>query len=512
MSPLETLAQVRADTTAATPRAASRAVDACAVVVFGGAGDLAKRKIVPALYNLARDGALPAKFALLGTGRTEMSNDAFRDLHREATGRYSRTGLDAGTWSRFAPALDHLTGDYSDPGTFARLRDWIGRADRERGTAGNRLFYCATPASGFGEILEGLAGAGLLHPAGARRGPWSRVVVEKPFGRDLASARELDDLIATKLDESQVFRIDHYLGKETVQNILVFRFGNAIWEPIWNRKFVEYVEVTAAEEIGIEGRGSFYDQTGVLRDIVQNHLLQVLALCAMEPPVALGADDVRDQKDSVFRSLRPFACADLERRLVLGQYRGYRDEPKVARDSTTPTFAALELFIDNWRWQGVPFYLRAGKRLAKRVTEIAVHFRSVPHFLFSRESPCGFDPNVLCLRIQPDEGITLRFGCKPPGEQLVSRCVTMDFSYARGFEAPVHEAYERLLLDVMRGDATLFWRRDEVEHAWEFVTPILEATATCGRDLVLPYEPGSAGPPEADELLRRRGHAWRPLA
>ncbi len=335
-------------------------------------------------------------------------------------------------------------------------------------------------------------------------------MVEKPFGHDLASARELDELISEKLDENQVFRIDHYLGKETVQNILVFRFGNTIFEPVWNRKYVDHVQVTAAEEIGIEGRGSFYDATGVLRDVVQNHLLQVLALCAMEPPISLAQDEVRDAKSLVFRSLRPFKPGDIGNSLVLGQYRGYRDEPKVARDSITPTYAALKVYIDNWRWQGVPFFVRAGKRLTKRVTEIAVHFKSIPLCLFTPEEACRFEPNVLTLRIQPDEGITLRFACKPPGDELISRNVLMDFSYARGFDAPVHEAYERLLVDVIRGDETLFWRRDEIEEAWAFMTPILDAVASGGRELVYPYEPGSAGPHEADELIAD-GRVWREL-
>jgi glucose-6-phosphate 1-dehydrogenase len=512
MIPRDSSAQVIAETSAPALEAPPRAIDSCAVVVFGGAGDLARRKLIPALYNLSRDGALPKDFALVGTGRTEMSSEAFRALHREATAHFSRTPLDPGAWDRFAASLEYVSGDYGNPALFSRLRDWLGRSDREHGTGGNRLFYCATPSSGFPEILDGLVAAGLLYKLDrGKRTPWSRVVIEKPFGHDLASANELDNRLASKLDESQVFRIDHYLGKETVQNILVFRFGNTIFEPLWNRKYIDHVQVTAAEEIGIEGRGRFYDETGVLRDIVQNHLLQVLALCAMEPPASLGADEVRDQKALVFRSLRPFKRGDVERRLVLGQYRGYREEPHVAPDSRTPTYAALEVYIDNWRWQGVPFYLRAGKRLAKRVTEIAVRFQQIPLCLFTPADACRFEPDVLCLRIQPDEGITLRFACKPPGDVLAPRNVTMDFSYARGFDAPVHEAYERLLLDVMRGDATLFWRRDEVERSWEFMTPILEGVASSKRDLVHPYEPGSEGPSEADALIDRQGRFWREL-
>jgi glucose-6-phosphate 1-dehydrogenase len=358
-------------------------------------------------------------------------------------------------------------------------------------------------------ILHGLTGSGLIakqEDANAR--PWSRVVIEKPFGRDLGTSRELNRLALDSLDETQLFRIDHYLGKETVQNLLVFRFGNAIFEPLWNRKYVDHVQVTAAEDMGIEGRGKFYDETGVVRDIVQNHLLQVLALCAMEPPVSFESEEIRDEKAQVFRSLKKLAGGEVEERVVLGQYRGYRDEPHVARDSTTPTYAALKVFIDNWRWQGVPFYLRAGKRLAKRVTEVAIHFQSVPLLLFEHKGD-PLEPNVLILRIQPDEGIGLRFMCKVPGDDLALSKVSMDFGYAQSFQKPVQEAYEHLLLDCMRGDQTLFWRRDEVSRAWEFVGPVLEGGARCPVEM---YDPGSGGPSRADALLARDGRKWRPLA
>lgn len=507
MTPVEAVARVVPEP--AAPGRSSRAVEPCALVMFGGTGDLARRKLVPALYDQFREGALPRGTSVLGVARRPLSPEAFRALHRETTGRFSRTGLDEAAWKRFAASLDYLALDPGDAASVGSLGEWLARAERERGTSGNRLYYLSTPPGAAPGILDALLASGLLRRGGRAR-PWARVVLEKPFGRDLASASELDTKIQSALDESQVFRIDHFLGKETVQNIVVFRFGNEIFEPLWNRQHVEHVEVTAAEEIGIEGRASFYEDTGVLRDIVQNHLLQVLALCAMEPPVSTAADDLRDQTALVLRSLRPFGPEDVERRLVLGQYRGYRDEPEVARDSRTPTYAALQVFVDNWRWQGVPFYLRTGKRLAKRVTEIAVHFRPIPLCLFG-EQACRFERNVLVLRIQPDEGVTLRFACKPPGDELVARSVTMDFSYASGFDAPVHDAYERLILDAMRGDATLFWRSDAVLRAWELVTPILEATEKRGVDVVRPYEPGTAGPPEADALLARAGHCWRPL-
>ncbi|MBI3726430.1 glucose-6-phosphate dehydrogenase [bacterium] len=491
--------------------ATGRAPEPCALVIFGGTGDLARRKLVPALYNLSRDGALPDGVSVIGIGLDAWTPDAFRATHREATAKFSRSKpLDEKAWESFARRLDYLSGDLAEASTYAALGEKLKEGESQ-GTRGNRLFYCAVPASVFPVILRGLVQAGLIRKveeAGAS--PWQRLIIEKPFGRDLQTSRELNRLAADSLDESQLFRIDHYLGKETVQNLLVFRFGNAIFEPLWNRKYIDHVQVTAAEDMGIEGRGRFYDETGVVRDIVQNHLLQVLALCAMEAPVSFEADEIRDEKAQVFRSLRPFAPSDVDERVVLGQYRGYREEPNVGSASCTPTFAALKVFIDNWRWQGVPFYLRAGKRLAKRATEVAIHFQSVPLLLFKNEGGArGVEPNVLVIRIQPDEGITLRFACKVPGEGLKVSGVSMDFSYAQGFNVPVHEAYEHLLLDTLRGDATLFWRRDEVSRAWEFVGPILEAGARCS---VFPYEPGSAGPKEADALLARDGRAWRPLA
>ncbi|MEW6743599.1 MAG: glucose-6-phosphate dehydrogenase [Planctomycetota bacterium] len=484
------------------------------LVIFGITGDLARRKLVPALYNLEREGLLPQGLAVLGFSRRATSVDSLRrDLH-DATTRYSRTQpLDEIVWRRFAARLDCAAGSYDDAASFASLRTSIEQIDRSRDTRGNRLFYCATPPSAFPPILEQLAGAGLLYRVEAgQREPWSRVVVEKPFGHNLSSARELNQLVSRLLDESQVFRIDHYLGKETVQNILVFRLGNTIFEPLWNRKYVDHIQITAAESIGVEGRGEFYESTGVLRDIVQNHLLEVLSLCTMEPPLSFRADDVRDQKLQVLRALRPIGGDEVHEHVVCAQYRSYRQEPGVAAASRTPTFVAMKLFVDNWRWQGVPIYLRAGKRLARRLTEVAVHFHGIPLCLFGSDEVCRrIEPNVLTLRLQPDEGISLRFASKVPGEELSIGSVTMDFNYAKSFQREPPEAYERLLLDGLRGDQTLFTRSDAVERSWAFITPILEELE--GRCGPLPiYEPGSDGPAEAQHLIERAGRLWRSLA
>ncbi|HEY5658035.1 MAG TPA: glucose-6-phosphate dehydrogenase [Myxococcota bacterium] len=482
----------------------------CALAILGISGDLAKRKLIPALVNLLTDELLPENLAVVGVGRRALDLEALRAQLRDGVQRFSRRQpMDDAAWQRVAERLFYVAGDYGAAETYQRLGAQLADIDRTLGTQGNRLFYLATPASAFSDIIRRLGG-GLLHPPG--RTPWSRVIVEKPFGHDLESARQLNDIAAGVLDETQIFRIDHYLGKETVQNILVLRFGNAIFEPMWNRKYVDHVEITASEALGLEGRGRFYDETGALRDMVQSHLLQVLSLVAMEVPVSFRADDVRDQKVAVFRSLRPLAGDAALSNTVRAQYRGYREEPDVAPDSRTPTYVALRVMLDNWRWQGVPFYLRTGKALAARATEVAIHFHPVPLCLFGRDDVCQrLEPNVLTLRIQPEEGLSLRITSKIPGQDLAVGGVHMRFDYASGFDQQPQEAYERLLLDALRGDATLFWRRDALEQAWGYVTPILEAWEREPEAALATYERGSDGPAEADQLLAREGRLWSPI-
>ncbi|UCF68813.1 MAG: glucose-6-phosphate dehydrogenase [Acidobacteriota bacterium] len=482
----------------------------CTFLLFGATGDLARRKLYPALYRLAAAQLLPERFVILGLARTEQSALEFRRMVRDALAEHlGSAGVASGVWQRFEAALDYARLPSGDDQDYRQLARQLHGIERDRGTEANRMAYLATPPSAFGPILRSLARAELIHPSGGT--PWTRVVIEKPFGRDLDSARQLNRGLAGVLDESQIYRIDHYLGKETVQNILVFRFGNAFLEPLLNRKYVDHVQITAAEPIGIGTRGRFYDKTGVVRDIVQNHLLQLVALTAMEAPLSFGADDIRDAKLHVLRSLRPICEQDVARCVVAGQYDGYRNERDVASDSNTPTYVAIQAMIDNWRWQGVPFYLRAGKSLGAKCTEIAIQLQSIPLCLFPSAEVCErIHPNVFTLRIQPDEGIRLSFATKVPGYETEIGEVTMDFSYERSFDEPLEDAYQRLLLDAMRGDPTLFDRQDAVEQAWRWVTPILQQLESSGQSPVI-YAPESAGPRQADELLWRDGRAWRPL-
>lgn len=483
----------------------------CVMVIFGASGDLAKRKLLPALWALNEAQQLPPGFSIVGIARSELSHDEFRQQLRDSI-THDLT-VDATMLDTFLQGLFYVSGTFDQPSVYEKLKSVLDQIDRERGTAGNRMYYLATPPSFFPVITEQLGQAGLVSDA-ATGGGWTRVVIEKPFGRDLATARELNRVVHSVFDEAQVYRIDHYLGKETVQNILHFRFANAIWEPIWNRRYVDHVQITVAEDLGVETRGGYYEEAGIVRDMLENHMLQLLTLTAMEPPVSFDADAVRDEKVKVLRGMRPFDPERVQAEVVRGQYGtgwiggkrvpGYRQEQKVAPDSQTATYVAATFYIDTWRWEGVPFYLRSGKRLPKRVTEIAVQFRPVPHLLFGPT-----DPNVLAIRIQPDEGISLQFEAKVPGPTPRHRPVAMDFRYGTAFATAPAEAYQRLLLDVMLGDSTLFARRDEVEAAWTLVAPILDTWAATPAADLPNYDSGTWGPESADLLLETVGRRWR---
>jgi glucose-6-phosphate 1-dehydrogenase len=491
------------------------------VVIFGASGDLTRRKLLPALYALRLEDRLPAAFTVVGVARRPLGDDEFRRQMREGVARHGRTGPpEPAEWEAFAEGLFYHALDFQDAPAYAALAAQLAELDRARGTRGNYLYYLATPPSAYPVIVRALAQAGLAREAtGDGKAGYRRIVIEKPFGHDLASARALNRIVGEAFAESQVYRIDHYLGKETVQNILVLRFANAIFEPLWNRGQVDHVQITVAEAIGVEERGAYYQEAGALRDMVQNHLLQLLCLVAMEPPVTFGADHVRDEKTKVLRAVHPIALDEVDRVAVRGQYErgtvdgqpvpGYREEPGVAAGSTTETYAAVRLEVSNWRWAGVPFYLRSGKRLPSRVTEITLQFRRPPHLLFGSASVLL--PNALVLRIQPDEGIALRFGAKLPVQDFRIRPVTMDFRYRHSFGISTPEAYERLLLDAMRGDATLFAREDWVEAAWEVLAPIQRAWAEGPPPKFPDYAAGTWGPREADELLAREGRRWRRL-
>jgi glucose-6-phosphate 1-dehydrogenase len=501
-----------------------RMAEPCTMIICGATGDLTERKLAPALHNTFMGGFLPPEFTVVGFARREWTDAEFRAHLLTGVNKYSRNKpVKPAIWESIADAIEYQQGDFNDPAAYAELARRLDRIDRDRGTAGNRLFYLAVPPSLYPEIVNhldraGLATSGERRATGSKRG-WTRVIVEKPFGHDLESARTLNREIAEVFDEDQIYRIDHYLGKETVQNLAVFRFGNGLFEPIWNRRYIDSVQITVAETVGVEGRGEFYDQTGALRDVVQNHGLQLMAVFAMEPPVEFAPEDLRDEKLKVLRAVKPMAIGDVAANVVRGQYvsgwvegervSSYRDAPEVPPDSETETFVALKLGIDSWRWAGVPFYIRTGKALPSRVTEIAVQFRRAPLALFSRAGVSQVDPNVLAIRVQPDEGILLRFGAKVPGQGLQIRTVNMDFRYGSSFAVDSPDAYETLLVDAMVGDNSLFTRDDEVDRAWEILDPVLRAWANGEGGPLHFYGAGSWGPPVADELLERDGRAWR---
>ena len=494
-----------------------RVPDPCVTVLFGATGDLAHRKVIPALYQLWRTNLLPHEFMLVAFGRRPYEDDAFRAEIRASLDKYSRVlPVDSQVWDEFAARIVYQQGDFGDPGSFARLSARLDDMDTEQGTRGNRLFYLATHPSDFADVVGELGRAGLdheMHGAG-----WRRVVIEKPFGRDLDSGIRLNREVGKVFREKQVYRIDHYLGKETVRNLLVFRFANGIFEPIWNRRHIDHIQITVAESIGVEGRGAFYEETGASRDVLQNHLLQLMSLVAMEPPATFEADPLREEKVKVLRAVAEEPREQLVQDVVRGQYGpgwvaaqkvpGYRAEPEVNAQSETETFISAKLLIDDWRWSDVPFYLRTGKRLPKRATEIAVQFKEVPQKLF-RDSATDPEPNLLAMRIQPDEGIMLRFAAKVPGLGIDVRSVTMDFSYGSAFAVDSPDAYETLILDALLGDASLFTRADEVEEAWRIVDPIIDAWADGPPPDFPNYDAGTWGPPEADELMARDGRKWR---
>lgn len=493
--------------------------DPCVMVICGASGDLTKRKLIPALYNLARANLLPRDFAIVGFARNDISSDQFRQQLSQDIQSFATTGsVDRDAWEWFLRRIYYVAGSFDDPAAYERLRETMAQADREHGTRGNYFYYLAVAPDYFGMIVQRLDACGL---AREEHGQWRRVIIEKPFGRDVESAHALNAEIRGVLSERQIYRIDHYLGKETVQNLMVFRFGNSIFEPVWNRHFIDHVQITAAESVGVERRGGYYETSGALRDMVPNHLFQLVSLTAMEPPISFDADAVRDEQAKVLNAIQPIAPDDVLKRAVRGQYAEgviggervprYRSETRVAADSRTETFAALKLTIDNWRWADVPFYLRTGKRLPKRVTEIAIQFRRVPFVLFRNTPVERLQSNRIVMRIQPDEGIELHFGAKIPGPVMNVGRVDMDFCYADHFGSTPTTGYERLLYDCMCGDATLFQRADMVEAGWSVIQPVLDVWEALPPRNFPNYAAGSWGPKDADELLARDGREWRKI-
>ncbi len=493
----------------------------CALVLFGATGDLSRRKIIPALFSLHLQKLLPDPFVIVAYARRDKNDASFRGELRDAVKEFSsKLPADGPEWDAFANNIFYLRANLDDPEGYHRLADRLKELDGERKLGGNHLFYLATPPDNFSEIIQHLGEAGLSKPA--QPDGWSRIIIEKPFGVDLESARSLNRELGEVFQENQIYRIDHYLGKETVQNILVLRFANQIFEPLWNHNYIDHVQITVAETLGMEGRGNYFETSGITRDIVQNHALQVLTLIAMEPPAGLGADAIRDEKVKVLKSMRPFSPEDVAQYTVRGQYGpgtikekdkeekavAYREEEGVAPNSSVETYAAFRFACENWRWAGVPFYVQAGKRMPERVTEVEIQFKAIPDVLFARLDCADVRPNRLTLRIQPDEGASLEIGSKTPGPEMRVQPVRMNFRYGTSFDAPIHDAYERLILDAMRGDAALFARNDEVEAAWGLMTPILDAWRDLSCPLFPNYASGTWGPEAANALLTN-GRAWK---
>ncbi len=499
-----------------TQRTGARPGDPCALVIFGAAGDLTKRLLVPSLYNLRSSELLPKNFAVVGVTAAKFSDEEFRDKLTRDIRKFSRSPVQEELWDWFKPKIYYQSGDFRDPTLYQQLKDKLAVVNKQQGTPGSYLFYLATAPQFFGEIIRQLGAARLINE---ENGVWRRVIVEKPFGRDLDSARALNKEIKSVLDERQIYRIDHYLGKETVQNMMVFRFGNGIFEPVWNRRYIDHIQITVGETVGVEQRGGYYDTAGALRDMVPNHTLQLVAMTAMEPPISFDSEAVRDEKAKVLHAVQPLSPEDVLTKAVRGQYGpgtldhkpvpGYRSEPQVNPQSATETFVAMELRIDSWRWAGVPFYLRTGKRLAQRATEIAIQFKRAPQLLFRGTEVESLSANQLVMHIQPDEGISLRFSAKIPGAVMNLGAVNMNMKYEEYFGVVPWIGYETLLLDCMIGDPTLFQRADMVEAGWRVVQPVLDVwNGVPPRDFPN-YAAGSWGPKAADDLLEREGREWR---
>lgn len=486
------------------------ATERTTMVIFGGTGDLAQRKLLPALFQLGCKYRLPPNLRIVGFARQELSDDGYRDLMGSSVREFGSLTPRTDEWAMFAENLFYMPGNLDVPGDYAKLKARL-EALEEGPASANRLFYLSVAPRFFDSAISNLGSSGLAETDGLGRVDfgWRRAVIEKPFGRDLDSAQELNEAISRVFDESQVYRINHYLGKETVQNLLVFRFSNTIFEPLWNRNYVDNIQITAAEEVPVGDRAGYYDQSGVVRDMVQNHLLQLLTMVAMEPPNAMDADSLRNHKIEVLRAIRCWGPEEAGRNTVLGQYRGYLDEPGVAPNSPTPTFAAMRLYVDNWRWQGVPFYLRTGKSMAGKLTEIVIQFKRPPHLMFSGTSGEELNPNSLAICLQPDEGVHLRFGVKVPDQGMVMDSKDMSFHYDSAFrDQEIPEAYERLLQDALEGDASLFIRSDHIEQAWRIVEPLLQTQNRAGHQRPHLYDPNSWGPAAADRLLAENGHRW----